>query len=202
MKGIKNIYVLVAESSAIVRNGLIAVLKRLPNFNIQAMEIASIDALHHAVRNHEADIVLVNPTLGGWFNLGEFKALYPQTAIKYAAVLTTLTDMDQIKEYDEHINLFDNMDEISSKLIRLMQLDGDDCDSEQEALSQREKEIVCYVVKGLTNKEIAEKLFISVHTVITHRRNISRKLQIHSPAGLTIYAMVNKLVDIKDVNLQ
>ena len=202
MKGLKNRYVLVAESSAIVRNGLIAVLKRLPNFNIQTMEIASIDALHHAVRNHEADIVLVNPTLGGWFNLNEFKTLYPQTSIKYAAIITTLTDMNQLKDFDEHINLFDNIEEISGKFMRLMQLEGEDNDNEQEALSLREKEIVCYVVKGLTNKEIAEKLFISVHTVITHRRNISRKLQIHSPAGLTIYAMVNKLVDIKDINLQ
>ena len=66
-------------------------------------------------------------------------------------------------------------------------------------MSQREKEIVVCVVKGLTNKAIADKLFISIHTVITHRRNIARKLQIHSPAGLTIYAIVNKLVDLQDV---
>lgn len=69
----------------------------------------------------------------------------------------------------------------------------------QEALSQREKDIVVSVVKGLTNKEIADKLYLSVHTVITHRRNIARKLQIHSPAGLTIYAIVNQLIDINDL---
>ena len=69
----------------------------------------------------------------------------------------------------------------------------------QETLSQREKEIVVCVVKGMTNKEIAEKLFLSIHTVITHRRNISKKLQIHSAAGLTIYAIVNKLVELSDV---
>ena len=68
-------------------------------------------------------------------------------------------------------------------------------------LSQREKEIVCCVVRGLSNKEIAEHLFIAVNTVITHRRNIVRKLQIHSPAGLTIYAIVNGLVDISSVKL-
>ena len=62
-----------------------------------------------------------------------------------------------------------------------------------------EKEIVICVVKGMTNKEIAEKLFLSIHTVITHRRNISKKLQIHSAAGLTIYAIVNKLVTLNDV---
>ena len=50
------------------------------------------------------------------------------------------------------------------------------------------------VVKGLSNKEIADHLFISIHTVITHRRNIARKLEIHSPTLLTVYAIVNKLV--------
>ena len=71
----------------------------------------------------------------------------------------------------------------------------------QQELSDREKDIIIGVVKGLTNKEIAEKLFISVNTVTTHRRNIAKKLDIHSPSGLTIYAIVNKLVDIKEINL-
>ena len=68
-------------------------------------------------------------------------------------------------------------------------------------LSEREKEIIVQVVKGLSNKEIAEALFISVNTVMTHRRNISRKLQIRSAAGLTIYAIVNGLVNLDDVQL-
>jgi DNA-binding NarL/FixJ family response regulator len=55
------------------------------------------------------------------------------------------------------------------------------------------------VVKGLINKQIAEKLCLSVHTVITHRRNIANKLQIHSPAGLTVYAILNKLVSLEDI---
>ena len=71
----------------------------------------------------------------------------------------------------------------------------------QDGLSQREKEIISCVVKGLSNKEIADQLFISIHTVITHRRNIARKLQIHSPTLLTVYAIVNKLVDISEVKV-
>jgi regulator of cell morphogenesis and NO signaling len=70
-----------------------------------------------------------------------------------------------------------------------------------EALSDRERDVIIGVVQGLQNKEIADRLFISVNTVITHRRNIARKLQIHSPAGLTIYAIVNGLVDISSVKL-
>ena len=65
-----------------------------------------------------------------------------------------------------------------------------------DALSDREKDVIISLVQGMANKEIADHLCISVNTVITHRRNIARKLQIHSPAGLTIYAIVNGLVDI------
>ena len=70
-----------------------------------------------------------------------------------------------------------------------------------EQLSDREKDVIVALVQGMTNKEIAEHLYISINTVITHRRNIARKLQIHSPAGLTIYAIVNNLVDISTVKL-
>ena len=70
-----------------------------------------------------------------------------------------------------------------------------------ETLSDREKEVVVALVQGMANKEIADHLCISTNTVITHRRNIARKLQIHSPAGLTIYAIINGLVDISTVKL-
>ncbi len=70
-----------------------------------------------------------------------------------------------------------------------------------EMLGEREKEVIVSLVQGMSNKEIAEHLCISINTVITHRRNIARKLQIHSVAGLTIYAIVNNLVDISTVRL-
>lgn len=70
-----------------------------------------------------------------------------------------------------------------------------------DQLSDREKDVIVSLVQGMTNKEIADHLCISTNTVITHRRNIAKKLQIHSPAGLTIYAIVNHLVDISSVKL-
>ena len=70
-----------------------------------------------------------------------------------------------------------------------------------ELLSDRERDVIIGVVQGMQNKEIADNLCISINTVITHRRNIARKLQIHSAAGLTIYAIVNGLVDISSVKL-
>ncbi|MBO5538994.1 MAG: helix-turn-helix transcriptional regulator [Prevotella sp.] len=70
-----------------------------------------------------------------------------------------------------------------------------------DSLSEREKDVIISLVQGMTNKEIADHLCISINTVITHRRNIAKKLQIHSPAGLTIYAIVNNLIDISAVKL-
>ena len=92
------------------------------------------------------------------------------------------------------------MQGIADRLEKLSAAPAADND-DKEALSNREKEIVTLVVKGLTNKEIAEQLFLSVHTVVTHRRNIARKLEIHSATGLTIYAIVNGLVDLADLHL-
>lgn len=67
------------------------------------------------------------------------------------------------------------------------------------ALSEREKQIVCMIAQGLSNKEIADRLCLSIHTVTTHRRNISSKLQIHTPAGLTIFAIVNGLIPLDQI---
>lgn len=77
--------------------------------------------------------------------------------------------------------------------------DDAEADDASETLSTREKDVVRGVALGKSNKEIAEMLFISVHTVTTHRKNISAKLGIHSPAGLTIYAILNNIVDINEV---
>ena len=70
---------------------------------------------------------------------------------------------------------------------------------ETEELSDRERDVLIQVVRGLSNKEIADVLCISQHTVISHRKNITRKLNIHSTAGLTIYAIVNRLVDLNSL---
>lgn len=82
--------------------------------------------------------------------------------------------------------------DISDKLSSIMKSNADS----DTVLSDREKDVIVCLVQGMSNKEIADKLFISVYTVMTHRRNIARKLNIHSPAALTIYALVNNLIKI------
>lgn len=66
-------------------------------------------------------------------------------------------------------------------------------------ISARERDIISGVAHGLSNKEIADRLCISTATVATHRRNIAQKLNIHSPAGLTIYAVLNGIVKIEEL---
>ncbi|MBD5345713.1 MAG: response regulator transcription factor [Bacteroides sp.] len=94
--------------------------------------------------------------------------------------------------------------EKSLKIIAREKVDNaaqsDDSDVLVESMTEREKEILCCVAKGMANKEIASHLCLSVHTVNTYRRNISSKLQIHSAAGLTIFAILHNLIDIKEVN--
>ena len=70
-----------------------------------------------------------------------------------------------------------------------------------EILAKREKEILACVAKGMSNKEIADSLCISIHTVTTHRRNICSKLGLHSSAALTIYSILNGVIDLKDIDM-
>lgn len=200
MKSQEIIHIAVADTSIIVRSGLVAVLKRLPDLNIQTIEVTSKEGLRHCMDAHRPDLLIVSPQFEGWFDLEGFKQAYGPHELKIVALVSVVMDANQLKDYDEQINLFDDVEKLTRKISSLMNVDEED-ENEQDALSQREKEIIGCVVRGMTNKEIAEKLFISVHTVITHRRNITRKLQIHSAAGLTIYAIVNKLVELGEVKM-
>lgn len=96
-----------------------------------------------------------------------------------------------------HLERRSRQDDVSAKISNMLNQNPNG----NETLSEREKDVVISLVQGMTNKEIADHLCISPNTVITHRRNIARKLQIHTPAGLTIYAIVKNLVDISSVQI-
>ena len=195
-----SVKIAVAETSVIIRSGLTTVLKRLPNLNVVPIEVSSPESLQSYIHLHTPDILIVNPTFGGWFDLPAFKAENGKVETKYLALVCSVIDSNSLKEYDAHLSICDDPETIATKINQLLCTDEEEeKESEQETLSQREKEIITCVVKGMTNKAIADQLYLSIHTVITHRRNIARKLQIHSPAGLTIYAIVNKLVELQDI---
>ncbi|MCH5326989.1 MAG: response regulator transcription factor [Duncaniella sp.] len=98
--------------------------------------------------------------------------------------------------FDEIISVYDTAEEICKKITALTSEPGPDPRS--NGLSPREKDVILFVVNGLSNKEIAAKMNISVNTVMTHRRNIASKLKIHSPAGLTIFALATGLAKMDD----
>ncbi len=143
------------------------------------------------------DILVINPSLAGAFSLRRICREAACEKTKCVALQYALFDSTLLREYDEVVSIYDTPDQIREKLARLS--GGTQEAKRHEALSAREKEVVVCVIKGMTNKQIADKLCLSTHTVITHRRNISAKLQIHSTAGLTIYAIVNRLVELDDV---
>lgn len=188
----------VVEPSLIIRSGLLSVLGRLNGLNIQIVEIGQVEHLARTLSWQQPDVLIVNPSLLGLFSLGQIKQESGCRTLRCVALQYSLTDNAALKAYDEVITVFDTAEQIREKLMRLH---GERrlAATHQEVLSAREKEIVVGVVKGWTNKQIAAQLCLSTHTVITHRRNIAAKLQIHSPAGLTIYAIVNKLVEIDEI---
>lgn len=104
---------------------------------------------------------------------------------------------DIARRYDDMLSIYDSPATVGSLLRRVAS--KDEPSERARELSPRERAVVVGVVKGLSNKEIAEEMHVSVNTVMTHRRNIASKLQIHSAAGLTIYAIVSKLVKLDDV---
>ena len=200
MKNNEVIRIAIAETSVIIRGGLTAALKRLSNVKIHPIALLSVEALHDCVRTQCPDMLIVNPAFGDYFDVGKFREETSGKKIRVIALVTSFVDASLLSKYDESISIFDDLERLSKKISGLLNVPSEEEELEgQDALIQREKEIVICVVKGMTNKEIAEKLFLSIHTVITHRRNISKKLQIHSAAGLTIYAIVNKLVALSDV---
>jgi DNA-binding CsgD family transcriptional regulator len=200
MKDKTTIYTAVAETAVILRTGLTNVLKRLPNLHIYPIELASPESLNDCLNTRSIDILIVNPNFGDYFDVTRFRTANTGKNIRVAALISSFIDPSALGKYDDSISIFDDSETLTFKISRLQNIKptGEENNS-MESISLREKEIVICIVKGMTNKEIAEKLFLSIHTVITHRRNISRKLQIHSTAGLTIYAIVNKLIELKDI---
>lgn len=192
----------IIEPSDMIRNGLGAILRKQAGMQVSIAEIEDAETLAEAIRIHQPDILIANPQALINQSLSRLREESACPKLKIVALLSNLCPNEQLRSFDECISLYDSQDTIRTKLKQIGESDSEvieESSEEQQSLSAREKEIVVCVVKGMTNREIADRLFLSTHTVITHRRNIARKLQIHSPSGLTIYAIVNKLVELGDI---
>jgi DNA-binding NarL/FixJ family response regulator len=190
-----SVKIVLAEPSVIIRQGMLAVLKQMHSLHLEVFETIDAEHLKNVLLRQKPDILIIDPNCIGLFALPQFKKKLASPQMKCVALQNTLADSAQFKFYDEVISVYDSAEQICEKLLAL--ISEPEKDKRHELLSVREKEVIVCIIKGFTNKQIADKLCLSVHTVITHRRNIASKLQIHSTAGLTIYAIVNKLVDME-----
>ena len=193
--GSSRVHIVVAEPSPIIRSGVVAILESLEGLSIDIAELRDISSLRSVVSEGVVDVVVVDPrNIGGLVSVRKLLGC-EENNVKFIALQSAVVDSEVLSSYDAVISLLDSITAIEEALAKVInQTERKDTD-----LTQREIEIVSAIAKGASNKEIAEQLFISTYTVMTHRRNISAKLNIHSPAGLTIYAIVNKLIDIKDI---
>lgn len=196
-----SVKIAIAEPSAIVRAGLEAQLSKLQHYKAQIIYLMDEQRREwqDVAAVISADIYLINPMLTGTNPRAQLPDLAFET--KLMAIDYGGCDPGILREYDGVIRLTDSPAQISEAIDILLQNEQAVASANLEAqmLTPREREIIICVVKGMTNKEIAGQLYLSTHTVITHRRNISKKLQIHSPSGLTIYAIMNKLVELEDI---
>lgn len=112
--------IVIAETSIIIRSGLTAVLKRIPNLNAHPIEVSSPESLQNYIHMHPADIIIINPTFGGWFDLPAFKAEHGKSGIKYIAMVCSVIDNNILKEYDENFAMCDDIDVITSKINHLL----------------------------------------------------------------------------------
>jgi len=194
-----NITIVVAEASYLIQKGLDAVLKKLgDNQVVQKMDKA--EGLIESLNTLKPNILILNPNL---FD-SNIELLKKECDKLDACKLVIISNDDDAKlkySADAFLHYNDEQAKILSCLEALKDelITKDKNGKSEEPISAREKNILKHIALGLTNKEIADKLFISIHTVVTHRKNITQKLGIKSVSGLTVYAILNNLIAMDEV---
>lgn len=190
------INITIIEPSAIICQGIIAILSKsgLPH------KMTAVENFRHfrdyGIRN-SPDIVLANPAQVQ-NQEKEFLAnrkKYPGT--HWLGIVYTLTDPQILSLFDDIIYINDAPGKIVTSVQKLLS-PNHLMRPMQENLSGRETDVLKLLVAGKANKEIADKLNISPHTVITHRKNITQKTGIKSVSGLTIYAVLKEIISVND----
>lgn len=192
------IVVAIAEASYIIRKGLVFALSKSSAIS-KVVELKEMEDIRYQINILHPDILIVNAMFLGHTVRDVRQHLGLDKKAKVIALLYHPVDEQFYSSYDAILKINDSEPKILEIIEECINKPDDKAVS-QEELSDREKEILISVVKGMSNKEIADHHNISIHTAITHRRNIIRKLKIHSISGLTIYAIINKLIDVSDVN--
>lgn len=191
----KRYKILLIEPSEIVSAGITAIISQHPEYTI-AQTASSL--AYHNVQNCDADIIIINPAVIDYNERLDIRSYIGGENTTIVALTHGNHEESVLSQYDGCIGIYDNAQRIVQKLKAAMEEAAQTPKSDVNELSSRERDILRAVAKGKTNKEIADEFNISIYTVISHRRNISQKLGINSIPGLTVYAIMNKLVDMSD----
>ena len=192
--------IIIVEPSPIVSAGLASYFDDIKQVSIVS-QLDRIDRMEEKLAAFNPDVLIINPLLIAYDTNEHFlKICRDFSNVIPVALVTSYVDAGILKQFKDVIEINDSKQKVVTKIFNLLsdnKLNQDKPDSIE--LSNRETDVLVALVKGLTNKEISDKLFISVHTVITHRKNIVRKTGIKSVSGLTVYALLNNLVDEAEI---
>ncbi len=197
----ETIRVILADLHPLSRLGMISLMNRM-RYRFQIREAASPEKLGSMGPRDDGCLFVVSSS---FLNLCPPGLLAGLKSTSKPAAFLLIGDQEMPSDarlsFNETIQMTDSDRIILRKLERLIGLLNRQApnDTLNEELSDREKDVLRLVALGMTNREIGEKLFISAHTVITHRKNITAKLGIKTIAGLTMYALINQLIIAEEI---
>ena len=190
--------VIICEASEIISIGLTEIIDSMAQFNVVS-RLDSPEHLSEKITASDANLLIIDPTLLGFHNrefLSQLGKEHPQLIM--IALTTSYLDHTMLTPYHGVIEINDTRSKIIGKMNEFAQSEATK-NADDVELSKRETDVLVAVAKGMMNKEIADQMNISIHTVISHRKNITRKTGIKSVSGLTVYALLNNLIDEKDL---
>ncbi len=188
------IKILVAEQSYVIRKGLIFILNNI-NVPITIIEANDNKGLLNSLKENDPQLLLVNITLS---NNQDIRSVIDEIEDMRVVYIYNVPLIDV--ELSNSISVFDSQSKLYNNLKNILSEIETNDNLTDSQLSEREKEVLKGIAMGKTNKEIAAELFISTHTVITHRKNLTKKLNIKTVSGLTVYAMINQFISVEDIN--
>ena len=202
MNTLKNNRIIIIEPSPVVRRGMKSLLEENSDFCI-INTYPNLQSFQENIKDNTFDIILINPAIINFYNQFNVRTLFSNYKdVILIAILYGYVDSKTIDSFDGTLDIYDEGIKMVKKLRIVVKEFGHNRNtigSDSVELSEREKEILVSVAKGLINKEIANNHNISVHTVISHRKNITRKTGIKTVSGLTIYAIFNNLISQEDL---
>lgn len=184
--------ILVVTPSSMLSKGLEGVLAERGEFDVAEVLSGLSRVSGTLLRN--MDVVVLDPQVLDYSDRQNVRALLPECG-GVVALRTVFADDELYRQFDDTIGLYDSPVTIVHKLRKAAGAQKEIQASDSSELSAREKEILVCVAQGMLNKEIADRFNLSVYTIISHRKNITRKTGIKTVAGLTVYALLNNLIE-------